>query len=44
MQARALLVQFDGNQVRSVGLVSGFDILNLRRPIFQIVAGFEIIP
>jgi hypothetical protein len=37
-----LLVEFDGDQMRCIGLVGGFDILNLCRPIFQIAAGFEI--
>jgi hypothetical protein len=35
-------MQFDGDQMRDVGFVGGFHVLDFSRPVFQIAAGFEI--
>ena len=38
----SLLVEFDGEQMRRIRFVYGFDILNLGRPVFQVVTRVEI--
>jgi hypothetical protein len=37
-----LLVKFDGYNLRCDRGIGGFDILHLRRPVFQVCAGIEV--
>ena len=40
---RHLLVQFDGNNLRCLGRIGGFNILHLGWPVFQVCARIEVL-